>query len=322
MLACVAASAQLANTGSTDSVYLEPAIVAASTQLANTGSIYRSIDQGEHWNRADNGFPQKAVINDWIVAKNNAVIAATEEDGIYISVDGLNSWQASNKGLPKNIRIKALATLGNVVLAGSYREGIFRSTDAGETWHASNTGLGNFTIRCFYVMNNIILTGTDRGIYASDTGGRSWSLVKEGMQINGFMSSGTYLFAATHQGILRSADKGKTWDTTWSNGATATLAASKNEIAGIMLDGTVVVSFDYGASWVMWKDFFPSTYSTYAFKITPASPPALLAPWKGVLSPQILSLGFVPDDLPVAVPFGKFLLTPFGVLVAMGHTGC
>lgn len=299
------------------------ACVAASAQLANTGSIYRSIDQGAHWNRADNGFPQEAVINDWVVAKNNAVIAATEKDGIYISVDGLNSWQASNKGLPKNIRIKALATFGNTVLAGSYREGIFLSKDRGETWQASNTGLENLTIRCFYVLNATILAGTDRGIYASDTGGRSWRLIEEGMQINDFMSSGTYLFAATHQGVLRSADKGKTWDPTWNNGATATLVASKNEISGIMVDGTVVLSLDYGASWVMWKDFFPSTYSKYAFKITPASPPVLLAPWKGILSPQILSLGFVPDDLPVAVPFGKFLVTPFGVLVAMAHgDGC
>lgn len=307
--------AYFTTTAQSDSVQLKPMPEFA------TANIYLSTDRGERWNHADNGFPAKAMINDWVV-KNTIIIAATEEHGVYISVDGLKSWQASNKGLPRSIRIKALATFNNIILAGSYREGIFLSEDEGETWHASNAGLGDHTVRCFYVVNATILAGTDRGIYASDTGGKSWSLVKDGMQINDFMSSGTYLFAATHQGVQRSADGGKTWNSTWNNGATGSLAAAKNEIYCIMLDGTVVVSFDYGASWVMWKDFFPSTYSSYTFKITPASPPVLLAPWKGVLSPQILSLGFVPDDLPVAVPFGKFLQTPFGVLVAMGHTGC
>lgn len=309
ILACFTTIAQY------DSVQLKP-----MPELA-TANIYLSTDRGERWNHADNGFPAEAMINDWVV-KNTIIIAATEEHGVYISVDGLKSWQASNKGLPRSIRVKALATFNNIILAGSYREGIFLSDDEGETWRSSNTGLEDHTVRCFYVVNATILAGTDRGIYASDTGGRSWKLMKSGMQVNTFTSSGKYLYAATHQGVLRSADGGKTWAAVWNEGATITLAANKNEITGIMMNGMVVASQDYGATWVMWKNFFPTIYCPYTFQITPASQMVPLTPWKDILRLYILLPGFILRDLPASVPFSKMLSTPFGVLVAGGRGGC
>jgi photosystem II stability/assembly factor-like uncharacterized protein len=312
---------------------------SAVAQTENNGSIFLSSDQGERWNRADNGFPSEARINDWVL-KGNIVITATEKHGIYISNDGLKTWSLSNKGLPSNVKINALKVFGNIVLAGSYRDGIFLSDDNGDTWQPGNQGLGNFSIRCFHVLNKTILAGTDRGIYASQTGGRSWKLItggmqintfaaseeyqliKGGMQINTFTASEGYLYAGTHQGILRSADNGKTWADVWKDGALLALAGNKNEITGITLDGYVISSQDHGMTWVTWNDFLPMVYSKYIFRLTPASPIMLFAPWKDIFRPYILLPGFVPKGLPMASPFSKLLSTPFGVLAAVSRGGC
>jgi hypothetical protein len=323
-------------------------IFQAVAQTDN-GSIFLSSDQGERWNRADNGFPSEGRINDWVL-KGNIIIAATQKHGIYISNDGLKTWRSSNKGLPSSVKINALKVFGNIVFAGAYREGIFVSDDNGDTWQPMNEGLGNFSIRCFHVCNTTILAGTDRGIYALETRGRSWKLITGGMQINTFAAVGGmhtsetggrsrellpggmqinnfaasegYLYAATHQGVLRSADDGKTWTEVWNGGALSALAGNKNEITGITLDGYVISSQDYGRTWIMWKGSLPMPYSEYTFRLTPASPMILFAPWKNIFKSYIQLPGFVPKGLPLTSPFSKFLSTPFGVLAAVSPGGC
>jgi photosystem II stability/assembly factor-like uncharacterized protein len=319
---------------------------SAAGQTENKGSIFLSSNQGERWNRADNGFPSEARINDWVL-KGNIIIAATQKHGIYISNDGLKTWSLSNKGLPSSVKINALKVFGNIVLAGTYREGIFLSDDNGETWRSSNEGLGNFSVRCFHIHNATLLAGTDRGIYASETGGRSWKLITGGMQINTFAAAGSlksggrslelitggmqintfatsegYLYAATHQGVLRSADDGKTWTDVWNDGALLSLTGNKNEITGITLDGYVISSQDYGRTWTVWKNLLPMMNNNYIFQLTPASPMILYAPWKNIFKSYIQLPGFVPQGLPSDSPFSKFLSTPFGVLAAVSPGGC
>jgi photosystem II stability/assembly factor-like uncharacterized protein len=319
----------------------------AAAQPENNGSIFLSRDQGERWNRADNGFPSEARINDWAL-KANTIITATEKHGIYISSDGLKTWSASNKGLPSGTKINALKVFRNTILAGTFRDGIFLSDDNGETWRSSNQGLGNYSVRCFHVLNATILAGTDRGIYASETGGRSWKLITGGMQVNTFAAAGGrdsktdgrslelitdgmqvntftasegYLYAGTHRGVLRSADNGKTWSDVWNDGALFALAGNKNEITGITFNGHVISSQDHGITWVMWTDSLPMLSSKYIFQLTPASPMILFAPWKNLFRSYIPMPGFVPQGLPLDSPFSKLLWTPFGVLAAAGKGG-
>jgi len=281
------------------------------------GSIFLSSDQGETWTQKDNGLPAGVAINNWVF-HDNAIIAGTESHGVYISVDKLQSWQPSSKGL-HDTKVDALAVFRNTVLAGTYRHGIFVSLDNGETWKPSNEGLTNLTIRTIYVHKGAIFAGTNGGIYASLTGGRSWTLVEGGAQVNTITSAGTFLYAGTHQGVLVSADGGKTWYAGGYHGALHTLTKNKNEITGITLNGEVITSYNQGLSWVKVLPFF---YSTYTFRLTPVSPALLLEPWKD--SFRIYTFpGFEPRGLPPASSFNKILSTPFGVVVAAGVShGC
>ena len=56
----------------------------------------------------------------------------------------------------------------------SYGEGVFKSTDGGLTWKSSNSGMGDKTVGKLIIdpnNTNILLAGTNGGIYRSTNGG-------------------------------------------------------------------------------------------------------------------------------------------------------
>jgi photosystem II stability/assembly factor-like uncharacterized protein len=60
------------------------------------------------------------------------------------------------------------------VLAGSFGQGIFRTTDDGNLWEQTDGAPAGRSIQSLAISKNIILAGTDRGVYASGDKGLSW----------------------------------------------------------------------------------------------------------------------------------------------------
>jgi hypothetical protein len=58
------------------------------------------------------------------------------------------------------------------------------------------------------------------------------------------------------------------------------------------------------------------------FRITPASPPVLLTPWKNVFRSLRENRPFRNIGLPADMSFNNILVTPFGILVGRKNDGC
>lgn len=279
------------------------------------GRIFVSKDLGENWSRSDNGFPSEAVVNALALA-DNIVIAATEEHGIYISTDGLKSWSAP-KGILKNEKVNAVTYHHGLVFAGTYRNGIFISNDNGRSWKPANNGLTVESIRCFHSAGNILLAGADQGVYRSDDNGNTWKLVSRGNQINSFTSKGSVLFAATSHGILRS-ENGTDWISVWDRATVISIAQNDHEMIA-MSDGPVYLAAGTeGKYWIRLHQFF----DRYTFRLTPSSDRLFIAPFKKTLKALNNNEYFYGRGLPDKVAFSGLLETPYGVIVAVGFTGC
>jgi photosystem II stability/assembly factor-like uncharacterized protein len=287
-----------------------------SVQTENPGKIFLSHDLGENWSRSDNGMPGDAIINALALA-DDIVVAATEGQGIYISSDGLKSWHASNKGLPKRARISSLIYHHGLLFAGTSRDGIFVSPDNGRSWKSTNASITNQTVHCFHSSSNTLLAGAEQGIYRSDDNGNSWKLVSSGNQINSFTSKGSVIYAATSHGILRS-ENGVDWETVWNKATVISIAQNEHEMIA-MSNGPIYLAADTnGKNWVSLHPFF----DRYTFRLTPSSGRLFIAPWKKTLKALAKNEYFHGRGLPEKVALSVLLETPYGLVVAIGFTGC
>lgn len=292
-------------------IILSAALVLSATGFSQQEKIktgvFLTTDQGETWKPASAGLPEDADISSWAVTRNNTIVITTLNYGFFRSFDG-KSWERISKGLPKDILTSTIAVHGSTLFIGSYDKGIFLSRDHGNTWNTSSTGIDNLSIRCFYSQDNTLFAGTDKGIYASANDGISWAHVTGNMQVNDFREVNGVLIAGTNPGTLRSEDRGRTWDWVWSGNALLALATDSVQVSS-MGDGNRVD-----------KDQTSDASST--FRITPASPPVLLAPWKNVFRSLRENRPFRNTGLPTDMRFNNILVTPYGILVARENSGC
>ncbi|SVA55323.1 uncharacterized protein METZ01_LOCUS108177 [marine metagenome] len=113
----------------------EPNIIylGLSEMEAEDGNgIWKSIDGGDKWVRANNGMPDSNSVQALYIHPDdgNLVIAGTN-DGIFITTDGGLNW--IKKLNYKILDLSALITEPNIVYA-SGRDGAWVSTDFGNTW--------------------------------------------------------------------------------------------------------------------------------------------------------------------------------------------
>lgn len=207
-------------------------IIYAGTEGAG---LYRSFNNGQNW--------EKVIDNNNSLANNASVFKVAQDknnvNNIYLAIfqnkygmflkstDGGISFNRTYIAQLENYPVTAVAvnpSAGNIIYMGTSQGGFFASKDYGETWNALKWISGRITDIIISPQNSdeiYIVTG-DRGIFRSEDGGRAWQgFSKELSRISARQNTSklvisptgaSRLYLAIANGLIKSADHGKTWE--------------------------------------------------------------------------------------------------------------
>ena len=136
--------------------------------LGTINGIYKSIDNGENWQKVNNGISGEHVSSMFIDENDNMYIYTTysaQTDGMYYSFDNAESWV----GMPiPDYYVVDIVTQDDIIVIIDGYNNIQLTEDLGNTWHISNEGLNDNSLYSLHlVQNNSIYTG-GRYLHKSD----------------------------------------------------------------------------------------------------------------------------------------------------------
>jgi photosystem II stability/assembly factor-like uncharacterized protein len=195
-----------------------PRLVFASA----CSGIYRSDSGGESWVKI-HGIPgthRRTHIISEDPLKSDTIFAGTTL-GLFKSPDGGKTWRHLSSE-QVNWMVFDPGDPRTLYLATEYA-GVLKSTDSGESFRPVNAGFANHQLsqmtsdgKRLYASSTY--EGLYGGVFVSDDGGLEWSLRANeeallGRNLHSLTASpgSTLLLGASEDGILKSADGGKTW---------------------------------------------------------------------------------------------------------------
>ena len=152
--------------------------------LAGRSGLYRSDDNGRSW--ANAGPARESDPVDGLIAPpgHPDEVHALVAGSVWSSSDGARTWQRRAGGAPAN-GFEALGfdstTPTRLWAVGAGR--VFRSDRPGERWRPVGKPVPETRAIAFAVAisGEVVLIGTDRGVFRSADGGERWELTKEGL---------------------------------------------------------------------------------------------------------------------------------------------
>jgi photosystem II stability/assembly factor-like uncharacterized protein len=194
-----------------------------------SGGLYRSEDQGLHWQRLVPGFPLPGMsLDDLVVDPSGIVYAGYWEvrgggGGVARSTDGGRSFTVLEGIRGQSVRSLAVAPSNPQVLVAGTLTGVFRSRDGGETWSRispeDDPELRNVdSIAVDYNDSETIYAGTWHLPWKTRDGGRSWRSIHLGIIDDSDIMTMTVdrrlpslVYATACSGIYRTRDAGERW---------------------------------------------------------------------------------------------------------------
>ena len=227
------------------------------------GGILRSSDAGDTWFTAGFAAPpplfSQLTISPGFL-QDGMMLAGSMEDGVFSSDDRGVHWQPWNFGL-FDLRVLSLALSPNLrddetVFAGT-ETGLYRSTNGGRAWRVSAFPDDRAPVLCLACVTAEesgelrVLVGTENhGLLQSSDLGESWQRIGQGVlgntvnQLQAVRRSENAfdLFALVDDGIMRSADAGRSWQYSMTTDALPTAmlmpdAAENAALVGVLGKG-------------------------------------------------------------------------------------
>ena len=191
---------------------------------------------------------------------------------MFRSDDNGHSWTPISEGLPENLALSHMDTLGKQIVLSSNNYGVFLSDPERQSWRQlDTTSLPDNGISSMYVDRGNIYVGVYKnGLYVSNDVGKSWVSLNhnlKGERVKSILRTGKELWIGTDTGIYSLADGSEVWrqisDKPQMRGL---LKVGDNFIAGTY-EG-ISVSSDNGKTWnVVNKRIKPSELSVVEGKI-------------------------------------------------------
>jgi photosystem II stability/assembly factor-like uncharacterized protein len=168
--------------------------------------VFRSTDNGDHWEKLNNCAVWGLVA---FAVKGSAVYAGSF-GALFVTHDKGNTWTDLSAGLPKSFELFTLAIKGDTIFAGFDDDPIYYSTDDGVTWKNTNQLMTTFHL---WVYEDILFAGSGiKGLSRSIDNGKTWAVVDSDNSANSFTLVDSTLLIGTDCGIIRSVDRGVTWE--------------------------------------------------------------------------------------------------------------
>ncbi len=196
--------------------YIESLAVVEDALYASLGGqgIYRTIDQGAHWElvRRDS---QVVPVRELSIAAD--MLFADTRHGIYRLKEAGPSWSAVKPYARSGPYPKIASSNGDLLLAAKHR--IYRSSDDGQTWIDTQAPF-YYATNCFFVDGQVLfLCPWERDLWRSLDGGKTWNTGKA-IPERGERKTFWYptkfddkVFFSDYDAIYMSDDKGDTWVT-------------------------------------------------------------------------------------------------------------
>ena len=179
----------------------------------NQGQIYQKMPAAETWSPIHTNFKTQRMRT--IFETSDGTVFLGSNNALYKSADKGKNWkQVQNEGWVMNV----VESEGVLIATG--QKGIMRSTDNGEHWQwiisEGGVGIAVERIQGGFAAISYNTETKSRRIRISLDSGKTWQAIDEGLRPSSSISSikqmGKYLLCGHPDGIFRSSDMGKTWD--------------------------------------------------------------------------------------------------------------
>jgi len=249
--------------------------------------LFVSADQGQLWEQSSQ--LKNNPINSIFVLNNTQVYVGTQDHGLYISLDGGDSWTQKTiaDGLGSNNVVSVYVAAGTIY-AGTDVAGLSISADGGKTWMIKQTaqGLADAKVTSVFAIGDSVVVGTQQGVSISKDRGQTWENKNEKTGFECYSTDNIYsvamsspntiyaTFSVAGCGLLChclgiSSDGGNTWTFKTDKDGVGSLGRSLFVLGGEIYLGDIramgdtghlSISRDNGNTWITQPAEVPSIF--------------------------------------------------------------
>lgn len=280
--------------------------------------IYRSADGGTSWMPYDSGIPKDATVSSFLVLQDR-IFATTDLHGIYLIRGGETEWKRIDEDLSENIDINTIAATGNSLVIGSWRQGIMLSKNGGKSWSTPAVQINGTAIRCLHATGDLLLAGTDNGIYRSMDQGNTWKHIYKGAQVNGFTQKNNKVYAALMNGAIMTIDNGENWEYIYQPHTLHDISADDKSIYAMALGDGLKKSDDDGVTWERINNGL-GALNFYTFEVKRFNNKLFAAQWHGIYMSDDFGKNWhlIENGLPDSTAFTTLETTRTGLIAGIG----
>ncbi len=144
--------------------------------------VYRSNNGGERWEKLGLRVQRTRFIAQH-PRDGNILAVATENNGLYFSLDGGRVWEKRDTGVMHSTFYGIAFDPSNpeIVYAVGFQTGVYKSVDGGKVWRHYFKGMDTLDFRSIAVDpsdgRRLVAGSIGKGVYQSADGGESWRFI-------------------------------------------------------------------------------------------------------------------------------------------------